>query len=278
MSRPLTTHRTIITIPATAAEPARPRSGARANASPPKHIAMNPHNRANPIAPTGGIWSPSAASPKAFELTKIMIATKAIASHSIVRWAATFSRAIRRLPKGPAATKSRLPRRVSPASVPDSARIDQSAVPSVKIGAVLPAHVAAQRAELRPEQRGVAEEVDHRGGQAADELVDLEARLRGREDRPDRGAQDERRARRGSPRRRGTRGASRERSCRRCCRSRRGAGGAGSAGAGGASRCRRQLTWLGSRLSSPAGGVPWPYSARNVSSRLGSRLTKSSSS
>ena len=116
-------------IPATAAEPARPRSGARASASPPKHMAMKPAQRAKPIAPLNGIVSPSAALPNAFELTKTMIATMAIASQSIVRWAASFSSAIRRFPKGAAATKSRLPRAASPARVPDRARIDQSAVP-----------------------------------------------------------------------------------------------------------------------------------------------------
>ncbi len=52
-----------------------------------------------------------------------------MASHNIVRCAESFSRAIRRLPKGTAATRSRLPRRASPASVPDRARIDHSAVP-----------------------------------------------------------------------------------------------------------------------------------------------------
>ncbi len=41
-----------------------------------------------------------------------------------VRCAASFSSATRRLPKGVAATRSRLPRRASVASVPESARID----------------------------------------------------------------------------------------------------------------------------------------------------------
>ena len=62
----------------------------------------------------------------------IMTARKAIASQSIVRWAASFSSAMRRLPKGAAATKSRLPRAASPARVPDSARIDQSPAPRAK--------------------------------------------------------------------------------------------------------------------------------------------------
>ena len=49
--------------------------------------------------------------------------------------------------------------------------------------AVLPAHVAAQGAQLRADQGGVAEQVDHRGRDAPDELVDLEARLPGSERR-----------------------------------------------------------------------------------------------
>ena len=51
-----------------------------------------------------------------------------------VRCAASFSSAIRRLPKGAAATNSRLPRRASPASVPDRARIDHRAAMSGKNG------------------------------------------------------------------------------------------------------------------------------------------------
>ena len=48
--------------------------------------------------------------------------------------AASFSRATRRLPNGLAATKSRLPRCASPASVPDRARIDQSPTSRAKNG------------------------------------------------------------------------------------------------------------------------------------------------
>ncbi len=44
-----------------------------------------------------------------------------------VRWAASFSTAIRRMPSGVVATNSRLPRRASAASVPDSASTDHSA-------------------------------------------------------------------------------------------------------------------------------------------------------
>ena len=42
-----------------------------------------------------------------------------------VRCAASFSRAIRRIPIGVTAISSRLPRRASEASVPDIARMDQ---------------------------------------------------------------------------------------------------------------------------------------------------------
>ena len=47
---------------------------------------------------------------------------------SIVRWAASFSIAIRRLPCGPVAMRSRLPRLASPARVPDSASTDHRVV------------------------------------------------------------------------------------------------------------------------------------------------------
>ena len=89
------------------------------------------------MAESGGIGSPRAASPKREELTVVARARMAIARPSIVTWAASFSSAIRRLPKGDTATKSRLPRRASPASVEDSARIDHSAVPSAKIAPYL---------------------------------------------------------------------------------------------------------------------------------------------
>ena len=114
-------------IPATPAEPARPRIGARTQAIPPKKRAMNPIHSAKPVADSAEIWSPSAASPKVLALTVVMTATMTRASASMVRWAASFSIAIRRLPYGAAATRSRLPLAASPASVPDRARIDQRA-------------------------------------------------------------------------------------------------------------------------------------------------------
>jgi hypothetical protein len=49
-------------------------------------------------------------------------------------WAATFSAAMRRRLRGEAATRSRLPRRASPASEPDRARIDQKAAISSRTG------------------------------------------------------------------------------------------------------------------------------------------------
>ena len=43
------TQSTTMAIPATAAEPARPRTGASARAKPPKHIPMKPTHSAKPI-------------------------------------------------------------------------------------------------------------------------------------------------------------------------------------------------------------------------------------
>jgi hypothetical protein len=60
----------------------------------------------------------------------MMIMTRVIT----VMCAASFSRAMRRLPNGAAATMSRLPRRASVARVEDRARIDQSATTHRKTG------------------------------------------------------------------------------------------------------------------------------------------------
>ncbi len=94
---------------------------------------MNPTHSAKPSAESGGIWSPSAASPKAFELIVVARVRITSAIASIVRCAASFSSATRRLPNGVTATKSRLPRLASPARVDDRARIDHRAVPSAKM-------------------------------------------------------------------------------------------------------------------------------------------------
>ena len=51
--------------------------------------------------------------------------------------AVSFSSAMRRLPNGATATKSRLPRRASLASVEERAKIDHSAVPRAKIAPYL---------------------------------------------------------------------------------------------------------------------------------------------
>ena len=94
---------------------------------------MKPTHKAKPMAFNGGMGSPRAASPNRFELTVVAIARMAIARNSMVRWAASFSSATRRLPNGVTATKSRLPRLASLASVDDSARIDHRPVPRAKI-------------------------------------------------------------------------------------------------------------------------------------------------
>jgi len=141
---------------------------------------MNPHNRANPIAPASGIWSPSAASPKTFELTQ----------HGQVR-----GKLLERDPALPEGARG-YEFEAAPAHLSGQRPRQREDRPERgaegEDGTVFPAHVAAQRAELGPEQRGVAEEVDHRGGQAADEVVHLETRGRGREHGPDRGTQHKR--------------------------------------------------------------------------------------
>ena len=132
-SKPLAIHSRTITALATPAEPERPRIGARTNARPPKKSAMKPIHRAKPTAESGAMVSPRAGSPKSLELATQATASTAIAIPSIVRWAVTFSIAIRRLPNGADATMSRLPRLASPARVPDRAMIDHRVVPMAKI-------------------------------------------------------------------------------------------------------------------------------------------------
>ena len=142
---------------------------------------------------------------------------------------------------------------------------------------VLPAHVAAQRAELL----GLPEQVDHRRRDAPDELVDLEPGRRRRKDARDGGAQDERHPAEEA-------GGDDEREPRIADGLAIDAPEAVQAAAerdgpeGG--RAGRQ-TGLGGHDAVPAGvagstGAPpsGPYWARNVSSRLGSRLLNSRSS
>ncbi len=86
-----------------------------------------------PRPETSEIRSPRASSPNTAEPTEQAIARITIASHSSVRCAASFSTAIRRLPRGVVATMSRLPRRASEASVDERAMIDHSAVPSTNM-------------------------------------------------------------------------------------------------------------------------------------------------
>ncbi len=75
--------------------------------------------------------------PKTDEATRVATTRKTIESATAVTWAASFSSAIRRLPNGAAATKSRLPRRASPARVEERARIDQRPARNAKNGPYL---------------------------------------------------------------------------------------------------------------------------------------------
>ena len=94
---------------------------------------MSPTQTAKPTAPWIGIASPGSV-PNAALPTQVTMARNTIAPNMPVRCAASFSIAIRRLPKGAAATMSRLPRCASEASVPDSAVIDHSPAISPKNG------------------------------------------------------------------------------------------------------------------------------------------------
>ena len=132
-SRPLATHSTIMTRPATPAAPARPRTGARAKARPPKKRAMKPTQSAKPKADSGGIWSPSAASPNSVRADAWWRRRGSASPGRASSGARPASRARSGACRtASTATKSRLPRPASPASVPDSARIDHSAVPRAK--------------------------------------------------------------------------------------------------------------------------------------------------
>jgi hypothetical protein len=119
--------------PAIQAAAARPRNWARKKASPPKARAISQVHRARPTAARTGIWSPGSLA-KAAPATQAARAMAAATTVSRATWAATFSAAMRRRPRGEAATRSRLPRRASPARVPDRARIDQKAAISSSTG------------------------------------------------------------------------------------------------------------------------------------------------
>ncbi len=67
----------------------------------------------------------------------MITARNVIESAIAVTCAASFSIAIRRFPYGAAATRSRLPRRASPASVEESARIDHIEAMNAKNGPYL---------------------------------------------------------------------------------------------------------------------------------------------
>jgi hypothetical protein len=123
--------------PATPAALARPTTGAMAKATLPEARPMSPTQSAKPMAAETGISSPSSATPKTAEATRVAMARKIIDTAMAVTWAASFSRAMRRLPSGATATMSRLPRLASPASVPDKARIDQRPARNAKNGPYL---------------------------------------------------------------------------------------------------------------------------------------------
>ena len=184
-------------MPATPAAPPRPSTGASAKASPPKKRALKPSQSAKPIDESSETGSPRATSPNTFELIVVMTASTAMASPIIVRCAASFSSASRRLPNGvtgddveAAAAGLSGERRREGQDRPDRSDEDEDE-------AVLPGHVATEGAE----PHRLAEEGDHLGGHATDERVDLTARLRRREDAGDRGTHHQRRARRAARRR-----------------------------------------------------------------------------
>ena len=222
------------------------------------------------MAESGEIRSPRAASPNALELTTISTAMNARARPSMVTCAPSFSSAIRRLPNGVTATRSRLPRLASPASVDDSAEDRPEGGGEDEHQAVLPGHVSAHGAE----SDRLAEEVDHLRRHPADELVDLQAGGRCREDARHCGSHDEREPAQQA-------GGDDERQARVTDRlAVDGAEAVDAADRRGAGQTRRGRGHDAFRAGDAAGALPstWPYCARKVSSSVGSRLTKSSNS
>ncbi len=108
-----------------AAAAPRPANGATAKAIDPAMRALRPRPTANPTAAAGTISSPGNLA-KTTPATQAASAMTAITTASATTWPATFSSASRARERDVVATNSRLPRRASPASVPDRARIDQS--------------------------------------------------------------------------------------------------------------------------------------------------------
>ena len=107
----------------------RPTTWASAKARPPDASATTPIHRANPIAAWGVIASPGRVA-NADPATHAEMAVTRTTMAMPVRWAVTFSTAIRRIPSGVVATNSRLPRRASEARVPAIANTDHSATMS----------------------------------------------------------------------------------------------------------------------------------------------------
>ena len=162
------------TAPATPAALPRPTIGARANATLPETRPMRPTHRANPTAPASGISSPSSGMPKTDEATRVATTRNTIESATAVTWAASFSSAIRRLPNGAAATKSRLPRRASPARVDGEGEDRPEAGEEREERAVLVGEEAAHRVGLHDRAGDAGDD----RGDVLEEAGDLGARLR----------------------------------------------------------------------------------------------------
>ena len=94
---------------------------------------MSPTQSAIPTAASTGSASPGTV-PSACVPTYVTTPRNTHAATMPVTCAASFSRAIRRLPNGAAATMSKLPRRASEARVPDRATIAQRPAISPKKG------------------------------------------------------------------------------------------------------------------------------------------------
>src|SRR5262249_46867396 len=112
---------------------ARPRNGPSANALDPDASATRPAHSEKPKAAAGAIASPGCVAKRA-PASQEATARTVIAPVITVRWAASFSIAIRRRPKGAAATRSRLPRLASAARVPESATIGHRLATETKTG------------------------------------------------------------------------------------------------------------------------------------------------
>ncbi len=111
-----------------AAEP-RPTNGARTKATEPAARAIRPSQAAKPKAAPPEMASPGRLA-RLLPAIAVAVPMIVMASATIRTWPSTFSQATRRRLIGAASRMSRLPRRVSAASVPERARIDQRPITS----------------------------------------------------------------------------------------------------------------------------------------------------